>query len=93
MNISELESKFAIVTESHADLCDALQKISDWCDAYPLDVFPEPDRESDRKLLGDAEYTCLNASSMRHVVRSIDGIVKTALANAKRGSDDNEREN
>jgi hypothetical protein len=31
-------------------LAEALQRIAQWSDAYPLDVFPEPDLEQARRL-------------------------------------------
>ncbi|MGO8788592.1 MAG: hypothetical protein ACLQVL_14590 [Terriglobia bacterium] len=52
-----------------------LQQISDWCEAYPLDVFTEPDMVEVRKLLGDTLLTQLSAHNFRHV---IDGIKQIA---------------
>jgi hypothetical protein len=50
-----------------------LQRISDWCEAYPLDVFTEPDMEQVRKLLGDTLLTQLSAHNFRHVLDGIKG--------------------
>ena len=63
-------------------LREALDRITDritiWCDAYPIDVFPEPDLAKCRELLGDAEFTRLNAHAMRHVVNSIAALLEMA---------------
>lgn len=56
---------------------ERLERIADWCDVYPLEVFPMPNLDADRKLLGDSEFSRLNANSMRHVV---EGIKKIAAA-------------
>ena len=53
----------------------ALQRISDWCEAYPLDVFTEPDMEQVRRLLGDTLLTQLSAHNFRHVLDGIKGII------------------
>ena len=52
-----------------------LQRISDWCEAYPLDVFTEPDMEQVRRLLGDTLLTQLSAHNFRHVLDGIKGII------------------
>lgn len=60
---------------------DALQKIYNWSQAYPLDVFPEPDLQLARKLLtdGGVSYDALNAHAMRHVIKGVETIVTVAL--------------
>ena len=60
-------------------LLSALQRIADWADAYPLENFPAPDLEADRKLLGDGEFTRLNAAAMRHVITGVGRIARAAL--------------
>jgi hypothetical protein len=62
-------------------LRDALQKIADWSDAYPLDVFPEPDFKRVRELLatGGVTLDAVAASNMRHVVEGVGAIAKRAL--------------
>jgi len=55
------------------DLEETMQKIQQWCDAYPANRFIEPDWEEVKKLLGSSLLTQVSASNMRHVV---DGISK-----------------
>jgi hypothetical protein len=54
---------------------EKLQRIREWCDAYPLKVFPEPDFEKVRWVLhsNDLSLDAISASNMRHV---LDGIRK-----------------
>lgn len=49
---------------------NGLLDIARWSDAYPLDVFPEPDFVRARKLLeaGGMTIDAISASNMRHVV-------------------------
>lgn len=56
---------------------DALQEIVRWCNAYPLDVFPEPDFKQVRELLaaGGISLDSVSASNMRYV---LEGVVKIA---------------
>lgn len=65
-------------------LREALEAIATWSDAYPLDVFPEPDFEKAHKLLqaGGMTLDAISASNMRHVVEEVGKIAKKALENA-----------
>jgi hypothetical protein len=65
--IRELEDKLETAE-------DKLHRVKSWCEAYPIDVFTPPDLEHCRNLLGDTEFTRLNAHSMRHVVNGIAAI-------------------
>jgi hypothetical protein len=58
-----------------ADATDKLQLVDDWCKAYPLDVFTEPDLKEVRRLLGDTLLTQLSAYNMRHVLKGIERII------------------
>jgi hypothetical protein len=53
------------------ELRDALQEIYNWANAYPLDVFPEPDFKKVREMIGDKLLTEISASNMRHVLRGV----------------------
>lgn len=66
--------------ERIVELEELLHRIADWCAAYPLEVFPEPNLQADKELLGDAEFTRLNVHSMRHVVEGIAKIAKQSAA-------------
>lgn len=59
----------------------ALQQIDTWIDAYPLEVFPEPDLKKARSLLeaGGMTLDAVSASGMRHVLKGLRGIVDGAL--------------
>ena len=61
---------------------EALQRIVRWGEAYPLEVFPEPDFHRARELLEDGGMTldAVSASIMRRVVAGASKIAKEALA-------------
>lgn len=63
------------------DLTEALQSISQWADAYPLPIFPEPDLAKAAKLLNDGGITldAISAHCMRHVIAGVGAIAKKAL--------------
>lgn len=54
---------------------DAFHQVKAWCNAYPLEVFPEPNWGEARELLGESLLTRLSASNMRHVVSTIERII------------------
>ena len=60
---------------------EALQRIVQWSEAYPLDVFPEPDLRKAHELLqaGGVTLDALSAHAMRHVVTGVGKIAKEAL--------------
>ena len=60
---------------------DALRQIAQWSDAYPLDVFPEPNFARAHELLkaGGMTLDAISASNMRHVVEGVGRIAKAAL--------------
>jgi hypothetical protein len=59
----------------------ALWRIAQWSDAYPLEVFPEPDLKKARALLeaGGITLDSISAHCMRHVVEGVGRIAKEAL--------------
>jgi hypothetical protein len=61
---------------------EALQLIVMWAEAYPLDIFPEPDWQKARALLeaGGMTLDAVSASCMRHVVEGVGEIARKALA-------------
>jgi hypothetical protein len=61
---------------------DALESIRSWCDAYPLQIFPEPDLRRARELLeaGGMTLDAISASSMRHVLKGIKEIIDARKA-------------
>ena len=68
--VEELEAQLDAVR-------DPAERIKQWCEAYPLDIFPEPDFKLARKGLESVGITmdAVSASCMRRVV---DGISKYA---------------
>ena len=60
---------------------EALRRIVQWSEAYPLAVFPEPDFKRARELLeaGGMTIDAVSASCMRHVVEGVGKIAREAL--------------
>jgi hypothetical protein len=58
---------------------EKLHRITQWCDAYPLEVFPEPDLVVARQLLeaGGVNLDAISASNMRHVLDGVRKIIDT----------------
>jgi hypothetical protein len=55
------------------ELEEALHRIVQWSEAYPLAVFPEPDLKKARALLeaGGVTLDSISAACMRHVVEAV----------------------
>ena len=70
-----------VLVERIDALQDALQSIVQWSEAYPLDVFPEPDLKKARQLLeaGGVSLDSVSAHCMRHVIASVGEIARRAL--------------
>lgn len=60
------------------ELEDALLQIKSWCEAYPIDIFPEPNWNEVRDKLGSSLLSQVSASNMRHVVTGIQRIIDRA---------------
>ena len=63
---------------------DALEKLEQWANAYPLKVFPEPQREEWQRvaaLLAENGLSLdrISASNMRHVIKGVREIVAVGL--------------
>ena len=60
---------------------EALERIVQWADAYPLDIFPEPDLKRAHAVLTAAGMSLdsISASCMRHVIEGVGKIAKEAL--------------
>ena len=63
------------------ELEEALHYIAGWAEAYPLDIFPEPDLKKARALLeaGGITLDSISAHAMRHVVEGVGKIAREAL--------------
>jgi hypothetical protein len=59
----------------------ALARILQWSEAYPLEVFPEPDLEKAHEVLQAAGMglDAISASAIRHVIKGIGKIAWEAL--------------
>ena len=60
---------------------EALERIVQWSEAYPLDIFPEPDFKQAAELLnaGGITLDAIAASCMRRVVEGVGKIASDAL--------------
>jgi hypothetical protein len=60
---------------------EALQRIVSWSEAYPLDIFPEPDLKKAHELLqaGGITLDAISAHCMRHAVEGVGKIAREAL--------------
>ena len=61
------------------DALDALWKVKQWSDAYPLDIFPEANLEACKAKIGESEFSRLHASWARRIVGGIGKIATDAL--------------
>lgn len=68
-------------TDRADDLEEALQRIVQWSEAYPIDIFPEPDLKKARELLASGGITldAISAHCMRHIVEGVGKIARDAL--------------
>jgi hypothetical protein len=62
-------------------LREALHKIKSWAEAYPVEVFTEPDFELARIFLnaGGITLDAISASNMRHVLDGVKNIISDVL--------------
>jgi hypothetical protein len=69
------------MTEREEIMAEALHRIVQWSEAYPLDIFPEPDWVKAHALLqaGGITLDAISASNMRHVIESVGKIARKAL--------------
>lgn len=66
--------------------------LSTWAKAYPLSVFPEPDFDEVKRLLGGNLLTRVSAANMRHVVTKLDELfAPVRVAAIAQGADEGER--
>jgi len=83
IRLAYVEGELSAAKERIAELEnteDALLRIEQWCDAYPLDIFPEPDLQRVREALALAGITidAVTASNCRHVLMGIRRIIDAA---------------
>ena len=65
-------------------LQEALWRIKKWSEAYPTDIFIEPDFAKAHEVLTAAGMTldAISAHAMRHVVKGVGEIARAALKDA-----------
>tara|TARA_R110002094_G_scaffold54390_7_gene65609 strand:- start:4112 stop:4663 length:552 start_codon:yes stop_codon:yes gene_type:complete len=78
----ELRDSLAAAEADAGRYQDVLQKIQSWCEAYPLDVFPEPDWSEVKDKLGAKLLSRVSASNMRHVVLGVKKLCDDAALQA-----------
>jgi len=66
------------------ELAEGLRKIVSWSEAYPLDIFPEPDFKKAHEVLRANEMTidAISASVARHTVEGVGKIARAAMHDA-----------
>ena len=76
-----LDDPIGHMQERIDDLEDALQRIINWSEAYPLNVFPKPDLKKARDLLeaGGITLDAVASHCMRHVITGAAKIAREAL--------------
>ena len=69
-------------TDRIEKLEEALQRILQWSEAYPLAIFPEPDLQRAHEVLKANGMTvdAISASAMRHVIIGVGKIAREALS-------------
>ena len=77
----EIKAEMDRLTAENERLRAALERIREWSDAYPLDVFPEPDWEKSEAALSAAglSLSAISAANMRHVISGVGSIARAAL--------------
>jgi len=92
MNVRPLLISFAKAGRGHPRMSEreerleeALWRIAQWAEAYPLSVFPEPSEEYYRKAhevltANGMTLDRLSAASMRHVIEGVGKIARDALS-------------
>ena len=80
--VAELNTRINLQEDRIEQLEAALYRIKQWADAYPLEVFPEPDMDLAATALKTFNITldAVSASAMRHVVQGVGKIARDALA-------------
>jgi hypothetical protein len=85
--VAELDAKDTRIEKLQA----ALLEIATWAEAYPVEIFPEPDLEGVKQVLiaNDMmrEMDRMHSSWARHLVSGIGGIARAALINTHDGRD------
>lgn len=76
-----IDAELERLERTNERMSDSMHKIKNWTEAYPLQVFPEPDMKRAAEVLKDAGLTldAISASSMRHVLNGVREIAGAEL--------------
>ena len=79
--IGEAADEIMRLSDRNDELVDALHQIVSWSEAYPLDIFPEPDFKKANEVLKANGMTidAISASAARHVMAGVGKIAHAAL--------------
>jgi len=60
---------------------DLFAQIKNWCEAYPISVFPEPDFKKAHEVLKANGMTldAISASNMKHVITQVQKMIDAAI--------------
>jgi tetrahydromethanopterin S-methyltransferase subunit G len=80
-HIADLERQLSATRAELERYEDALEDIRQWADAYPTDIFPEPDFQRAHAVLTAAGMTldAISAAVMRRAVDRVGKIASAAL--------------
>jgi hypothetical protein len=83
--IAQLTARAEAAEAALAEMEEALRQIEQWGEAYPLDIFPEPDWKRAHALLeaGGMTLDSVSAGAMRRVIVGCAQIARAALATTK----------
>ena len=79
---NDLLNKYDEARAEREQYRDALRRIEEWSQAYPLAIFPKPDLHRAHQLLqaGGMTIDSISADAMRHVVEGVGKIARAALS-------------
>ena len=79
--IEEAADRIEQLTAERDRLREALEQIAQWSEAYPTEVFPEPDFARAAAALASSGMSidAVSASNMRHATNGVGKIARAAL--------------
>jgi hypothetical protein len=77
--------ELAALRQKRDEAVDLAEELIQWSEAYPIDIFPEPDLRRVHELLQSCGMTldAVSASAMRHVTREVAKMARAFLAKHK----------
>jgi len=80
--LSKHEAFAKLVADKEREIYDDLfDQIKNWCEAYPISVFPEPDFKKAHEVLKANGMTldAISASNMKHVITQVQKMIDAAI--------------